>query len=269
MPSGNLPPFARKVDPRAWAFFLDLDGTLIDLAPRPEDVVCPPALVATLEALEDAASGALAIVTGRSVDFAAGLLGTDAFTIAGLHGAQIRLGQRLGGGLIAAPSAADLGPAAAHARARAAQGLLFEHKGGAFALHFRRAPQLEPLAERLMAEALALAGAGFRLKRGKAVVELCPDSGDKGRAMCRLMRQPPFRGRPPLAAGDDLTDEAMFAVAEELGGLSIRIGAGGTGSRARHNLPGPQDFRDLLNRLAAPPPRAPACPERRQTSRGV
>lgn len=234
-----------------WAFFLDLDGTLIDLAPRPQDVICPPGLPATLAALEERVAGALAIVTGRSADFAADLLGAP-FTIAGLHGAEIRLGARLGGGRLAMAPARPPAPVRRHLAAAAASldGVVFEDKGGAIALHFRQAPGREAAVERAMAGALVLAGAGYRLQRGKAVVELCPAGSDKGQALRTLMDRAPFRGRRPLAAGDDLTDEAMFAVAHAAGGLSLRIGAPRPGSCARHTLPTPQAFRDWLTRLA-------------------
>lgn len=250
-------PFAPRVpfalpDWHAWAFFLDLDGTLIDLAPRPQDVVCPPGLPATLAALEERLGGALAIVTGRPADFAAGLLGAP-FTIAGLHGAEIRQGARLGGGQLATAPGHRLAPAARYLAAAAArmEGVVFEDKGAAIALHFRLAPQHEPQVERAMAEALALAGAGYRLQHGKAVAELCPAGSDKGQALHQLMTRVPFRGRRPLAVGDDLTDEAMFAAAHALGGLSLRIGTPRADSRARHTLPAPQDFRGWLARLTA------------------
>lgn len=241
-------------DGRGWAWFLDLDGTLIDLAPRPGDVVCPPGLTATLAALDAGAAGALAIVTGRSADFAAALLGTRAFTIAGLHGAEIRLGARLGGGQLTAAPARPPAPAADHAAAaaRAMPGVIFEDKGAAFALHFRLAPRMETRVAQAMDEALALAGAGYRLRPGKAVVELCPANADKGAALRRLMRHPAFRARRPFAAGDDLTDEAMFAAAEDLGGLSLRIGAGNGETRARHTLPSPAAMRELLSRMVQP-----------------
>lgn len=236
--------------PDQWAFFLDLDGTLIDIAPRPQDVQCPPDLRQTLAALADATNGALAVVTGRSADFARDLLGTADLTVAGLHGAQISLpGAPLG---VSAP-AEQLRRVAQHVARLALplEGVIFEDKEAAFALHYRLAPTAQAAVERIMREALVLAGPGYCLKPGKAVVELCPAAADKGAALRHLMQTPGFAGRRPFAAGDDLTDEAMFAAALALGGTALRVGEGGDRpTQAQHRVATPAGFRALLATLA-------------------
>lgn len=218
-----------------WALFLDLDGTLIDIAESPDAVRVAPGLPDLLADLDARLSGAVAIVTGRPVAFVDSLLPGNGLTVVGMHGARFRAGRRaealclpsgFGGQAVDLQHRAALDVARAHARIRAARltDVLFEEKGEAFALHYRLAPEHEAAVRVIMAEAAQMAGDGFLLRPGKCVVELCPAGRDKGQALTALMAQRPFAGRRPLAAGDDLTDEAMFAAATLLGGMSIGIG---------------------------------------------
>lgn len=256
----NLP------DPGNVALFLDLDGTLLDLAATPDQVVAEPGLRALLLQLERRTAGALALVTGRQVAFVDALFPGHHFpghhfpghhfTVAGLHGAELRPGTSAGGGIaaIAAPTRETQSFQAAFSRMNTAArglGLLTEDKGAAFALHYRQAPELRGEAERIMAEAARIAGPGYRLREGKCVIELCPAGADKGAALRNLMASPPFNSRHPLAAGDDLTDEAMFKAANALGGLSIRIGAQDSPSAATARIASPATFRAWLTHLAA------------------
>ena len=227
----RLPPDAADLPVTRWALFLDLDGTLIDIADSPEKVRAAPQLPEMLMALDQLFSGALAIITGRTLDFVDWLLPGTGLTVVGLHGFQFRAGGNAPG-LQLAPVVSPDGGAAAFARAgdfvrrevAALDQVSFEDKGAAFALHYRHAPQHALTAQALMEQAVQIAGDGFALRPGKAVIELCPGGRDKGEALAALMQLPPFAGRHPLAAGDDLTDEAMFAAVARIGGLSIGVG---------------------------------------------
>ncbi|WP_170848964.1 trehalose-phosphatase [Paracoccus aminovorans] len=226
--AGDAPPPLPA--PATWAFFLDLDGTLLDLAARPDAVSPEGGLAGMLVRLERMVSGALALVTGRAVEFVDELFPEQRFTVAGLHGAELRPSPSLAGHLLPPPpgtgDAAAFRAAQDLARDRALPlpGVLFEDKGRAFALHYRQAPEQRDAVARIMAEALALAGTGHRLRDGKCVVELGPAGQDKGMIVRNLMGSAPFQGRYPVAAGDDLTDEAMFRAVNALGGLSVRVG---------------------------------------------
>lgn len=244
-------------DPSACAYFLDLDGTLLDLAATPDAVRAADGLAGGLVALERIAGGALALVTGRAVEFVDGLFPGRRFTVAGLHGAELRPAPAWADG-VAAPAvpagdAARLRPARDWARQRALSlpGLLFEDKGRAFALHYRQAPALRAPATRIMEAALSLAGPGYLLCAGKCVVELCPAGRDKGMAVGSLMAARPFQGRYPVAAGDDLTDEAMFRAVNALGGLSVRVGPAAALARsaALAGVETPAAFRSWLRGL--------------------
>lgn len=224
---------------RAW--FFDLDGTLIDLAPRPDDVSCPPGLTAALIALQRRSRGALAVITGRSRARAMDILGTEALTVIGLHGSDWP------GATPPRPAEAALDLAQRFAAAHT--GVVFEDKGAAFALHYRLAPLQRAALEQCMADAQILAGPGYKLRPGHSVLELCPAEADKGQALARLMETPPFQGRLPFAVGDDLTDEAMFSEVNLRGGLSVRIGQP-QATLARFRLQSPQDLRNLVGELA-------------------
>lgn len=240
-----------------WSFFFDLDGTLLDLAPSPDLVKPEERLQAMLETLAERTSGALAIVSGRSVDFVDRLFPGYRFTVAGLHGAEIRQQGREGAG--SEPSAKQLSDGFVLAREnakRAAErfpGVLFEDKGKAFALHYRLAPEREEMVGHIMREAGEIAGPDFALQEGKFVLELKPSGSDKGRAVRKLMEAEPFRGRRPFAAGDDHTDESMFATVNGMGGLSLRVGPapGAFQTSAMIEAASPAIFRNWIRRLIA------------------
>ncbi|MFD1913406.1 trehalose-phosphatase [Halodurantibacterium flavum] len=236
--------------PGDWALFLDIDGTLLDLAERPEDVRVPPGLIDTLERLRTRMGGALALVTGRQVAFVDQLFDPARFAVAGLHGAE-----RRGADGVFTPS--DNPPALDDVRADLAAvptdlpGVLYEDKGGALALHYRQAPGTAATVAALMEKQLDRIGQGWELLHGKMVVELRPASKDKGRAIRAFLDSSPFTGRRPLTIGDDVTDEAMFAVANGLGGVSIRITEQEQPSSAQATLRSPERLRQILEEIAS------------------
>jgi trehalose 6-phosphate phosphatase len=232
------------------ALFLDFDGTLADLAPTPREARLAPELLPALAALRDRLRGALAVISGRPVADLDRMLAPLAFDVAGLHGADIRIGGRA---VTHSQRTQGLRRALGHVREQVmarAPDLLIENKGAAFALHWRLAPLLAGQAEALMAQALAIAGADHRLQRGDCVAELVPATADKGRALRLMMAQPPFAGRMPVHCGDDLTDEAAFAACQDLGGMGVKVGAGPSVAALR--LENPAALRSLILAAGAP-----------------
>jgi trehalose 6-phosphate phosphatase len=210
---------------RDTALFLDFDGTLAELAPQPDAVRVPPGLVPTLAALQGQLDGALAIVTGRRAADIDAFLAPLVLPLASEHGARYRLAD----GSCPAIAVPDLAPAlrAAADLAGLHPALLLEHKTSSLALHYRHAPQLESLCRDTLARAIA-GMAGVELLQGKCVLEVKPAGANKGQAIAVFMSQAPFAGRVPVFAGDDVTDEAGFAAAQQLGGRGIKIGEGPT-----------------------------------------
>ncbi|MGH8736209.1 MAG: trehalose-phosphatase [Burkholderiales bacterium] len=228
MSAASLPPLAAD-----WAFFLDVDGTLLEHADTPDAVRVDGALRTLLAGLRSGAGGALALISGRSVADLDRLFAPLALPAAGQHGAERRdgAGRMVRHDFPQAPvrrAAARLGEfAAAH------PGLLLEDKGRSLALHYRLAPQLEDEARALVGEVLAQLGEGFELQRGKMVLEIRPGGRDKGSAIAEFMAEAPFRGRTPVFIGDDLTDELGFGVVNEMGGVSLKVGEGPSQARWR------------------------------------
>jgi trehalose 6-phosphate phosphatase len=198
------------------ALFLDVDGTLVEIEREPGAVHVPERLCRVLADLQGVGGGALALVSGRSLEQLDRLFSPLRLNAAGLHGLE----RRKPDPVVFAPARARLDRfASAHA------GVLLEDKGLTLALHYRKAPELENAAKALAQAVAAASGGALVLLEGKKVLELKPPGGDKGEAIAAFMDEPPFAGRRPVFAGDDVTDEAGFATINRLGGISIRIGA--------------------------------------------
>lgn len=225
------------------ALFLDFDGTLVEIAPAPDDVKLDRQVAPALDALRSALGGALALVSGRPIPDLDGFLAPYHFDTAGLHGAQIRLD----GAIRSQADAPETLREALRELVRFANshvGILVEDKRISAALHWRMAPQLEDEALSLVRTLAARMGPSVRLQEGKSVAELVPAGASKGSAISWLMREAPYNGRTPVFIGDDITDEAGFATVNALGGLSIRIGAGETCAGRR--LASPTALRTIL-----------------------
>jgi trehalose 6-phosphate phosphatase len=219
------------------ALFLDFDGTLVEIAERPEAVVVAPDLPDTLAALRDRLGGALALVSGRSISTLDGFLGPHHFDAAGLHGVEHRLRGRL------APCRPEEHPKlralieAMPQRLPRHPGVLIEDKGCSVGLHWRLAPELEEDLTKLVAEMAAAVRPEYRLQLGKAVAEILPARASKGGIIDYFLDQPPFAERTAVFVGDDLTDELGFAVVNRRDGISIRVGKGPTIAQRRVETP--------------------------------
>jgi trehalose 6-phosphate phosphatase len=225
------------------ALFLDFDGTLVEIAPSPEDVRIDRRLPGALEALRQRLGGALALVSGRPVAFLDEMMTPYRFDAAGLHGAQFRLGGQ--DAPLAAPSEALHAAVRKMVRfANANVGVIVEDKRQSVALHWRLAPSFADEALALMEDVAAEIGPSMRLQRGKAVAELVPATASKGGAINWLLQQGGYLGRTPVFIGDDITDEDGFAAVNAADGLSIRIGGGDT--CARHRLASPTALHHVL-----------------------
>ena len=203
------------------ALFLDLDGTLAAIRPRPEDVGPEPWRTALLRRLEARLGGKLAVISGRSLEEVDRILEGAVPAVAAVHGLVRR---RSDGTLEQAAPAPGLPQARERLGALAAShpGLHIEDKGLSLAIHFRQAPELAPTI-RHEAEAIG-SEAGLGLQLGDMVAELCTPGLDKGAAVRAFMGETPFAGALPVFVGDDLTDENGFRAARALGGVSILVG---------------------------------------------
>jgi trehalose 6-phosphate phosphatase len=230
------------------AMLLDIDGTLLDLAPTPREVWVPPGLSTTLNRLLEKTSGALALVSGRSLNDIDLIFAPDQFPAVGGHGAEMRLatdGEAVA--THAPPMDRELKRRLA-AIAKLSPGILLEDKGYSLALHYRLAPH----AEKAIYEAVSLIradlpNASVEVMPGKCVCEIKPSGFNKASGVTELMTHEPFKGRRPIFIGDDVTDESVFAIMPDLGGLAFSVGLRAQG--VADHFDEPRDVRQWLARL--------------------
>jgi trehalose 6-phosphate phosphatase len=207
-----------------FCLFLDVDGTLVDIANTPGEAVVDAGLKSLLAALSRRLEGAVALVSGRTIAAVDELFDPLVLPAAGLHGLE----RRTASGLVhRAPAETEALRAARRGLAQFVEthpNTLLEDKGCALALHFRLAPQFEMEARRIVQAALRDLGADYHVQEGKMVLEIKPSAATKATAVEAFLREPPFMGRTPVFIGDDLTDAAGFRVVEAADGISIGVG---------------------------------------------
>lgn len=217
----------------SWAYFLDVDGTLIELAPSPSAVRVEPETKDLLHGLHLATGGAVALISGRSLRDLDLLFPGEALPAAGQHGLERRNGRGDVWRLHVAADSLSLARVRLAALASRHRELVVEDKGLSLALHYRAAPHLEQLVRETVYATVAELGDGYVVQPGKLVVELRPAGSDKGETIAAFMAEEPFRGRTPAFIGDDATDEHGFAVVNAMGGHSLKVGEGATIARWR------------------------------------
>jgi trehalose 6-phosphate phosphatase len=239
-----------------WAFFLDIDGTLLGFAATPGEVSVDRKLKDTLGRLAMAAGGAVALISGRSLAQIDQLFIPLKFAIAGQHGVERRDAR----GAVyrhtsRSPALAAIAPRLAPLAGRHA-GLQLEDKGLTLAVHYRREPHLGSYLCRLLRE-LVRQDDRLLLERGKMVIEIKSRDRDKGGTIVEFMAEEPFCGRVPVFIGDDLSDEHGFRAVNMLGGHSVKVGPGRTA--ARHRFASVAAVRSWLERCAEGRNCAPAA----------
>jgi trehalose 6-phosphate phosphatase len=230
------------------AVLLDIDGTLLDLAPTPREVWVPPGLSKTLNRLLEKTSGALALVSGRSLNDIDLIFAPEQFPAVGGHGAEMRLTTDNEAVATHAPPLDKELKRRLAAIAKLSPGILLEDKGYSLALHYRLAPH----AEKAIYEAVSLIradlpNAPIEVMPGKCVCEIKHSGFNKASGVIELMSHAPFKGRRPIFIGDDVTDESVFAIMPDFGGLSFSVGRRAQG--VANYFDDPAEVRAWLARL--------------------
>lgn len=234
------------------ALFLDIDGTLADIAECPSLAHIPQPTKAALHVLHGKLGGALAIISGRRLSDIDSMLAPHVFACAACHGGVIRTGAGLEHhGNISGDLVSHLSRRAKNALA-GCSGVLIEEKEASLAIHYRIAPEHGALC-RTVARQLVGQFPLLTIISGKMVVEIVSVGVGKGWAITRLMQAPAFARRQPLFIGDDLTDEGAFGVVNTCSGLSVKVGLGPT--QATHRFHSPDEVRTFVCSLADRTPR--------------
>lgn len=239
LPDSSHPdaPPPRLADIVPAALFLDFDGTLVDFADHPDGVVPPVEVVPVLRSWHERLDGALAIVSGRDIDRIDRFLTPLKLPVAGAHGMMRRRADGTVQTSAIDPQALSHIGEQLDRFAGENPGTLVERKQHSVALHFRRVPHLQGDADQAMTAAISHV-AGFSILRGKMVVEARSSTTGKDRAIAAFMQEPPFAGRIPVFAGDDVTDEDGFEAVNRMRGVTIKVGQGETD--AGHRLADPE-----------------------------
>jgi trehalose 6-phosphate phosphatase len=234
---------ARRLD--EFAVLLDLDGTLRERAPTPREVWVPPGLAQTLNRLLEKTSGALALVSGRSLNDIDLIFAPEQFPAVGGHGAEMRLCiDNEAVATHAPPMDRELKRRLA-AIAKLSPGILLEDKGYSLALHYRLAPHAEKAIYAAVSLIRAdLPNAPIEVMPGKCVCEIKHSGFNKASGVLELMNHEPFKGRRPIFIGDDVTDESVFAIMPDLRGLAFSVGRRAKGVTSHFDEP--RDVREWL-----------------------
>jgi trehalose 6-phosphate phosphatase len=245
--SNSIP--SLPVDLKQFAFLLDVDGTILDLAPTPREVFVSHELRETLARLWKRTDGGVAFVSGRPVSELDLIFSPLQLPAIGGHGAELRTAP---GAAPEAPRLPALDPAVKRqfaAIAEAAPGIILEDKGYSLALHYRQAPDKEDLVRAAAAKICAdVKGASIELLPGKLVVEIKQAGFTKATAVRELMTYPRFAQRRPIFLGDDVTDLGVFEILPDFDGIGISVGRNVPGVEARFAQPA--DVRRWLEQIS-------------------
>jgi trehalose 6-phosphate phosphatase len=230
------------------ALFLDVDGTLLDLAARPDDVVMPAGLVTTLAGAERKLAGALALISGRSIDAVDHLFAPLRLRVSGVHGAEIRFDPD---GSTAPTVGADLPQSLLAAVRRAVEpfpGVFVEDKRFSFTVHYRLAPSAERPLRNIVRELVDSIPIAVDIMDAHCAIEIKSPCFDKGGAIASFLSTSTFSGRRPIFVGDDTTDESGFALVSARGGVAYSVGRSRPGAIGA--FPTPQAVRGWLAEFA-------------------
>jgi trehalose 6-phosphate phosphatase len=230
------------------AILLDVDGTLLDLMPTPREVWVPPGLSKTLNRLLVRTNGALAMVSGRSLNDIDLIFAPDQFPAVGGHGAEMRLEPDIESVAAHAPPLDKELKRRLAAIAKLSPGILLEDKGYSLALHYRLAPHAESAIYAAVSLIRAdLPNAPIEVLPGKCVCEIKHSGFTKATGVRELMTREPFKGRRPFFNGDDVTDETVFAIMPDYDGLAFSVGRRAKGVAGHFDAP--SDVREFLTHL--------------------
>src|SRR5277367_5969070 len=215
------PPPSPSLD---WCLFLDVDGTLIELTDSPLETFADAELKTLLGEVAERLGGAVALVSGRSIEYLDALFAPLRLPAAGLHGVERRKASGALHGASFVDAQLNQARTAVRALVQAHPGTSIEDKGRSIGVHFRMAPQVAPAIRQALIAIAEPLGSNYHIQEGNMALEIKPRGFTKASAAKAFIKEPPFSGRTPVFVGDDLTDHDGFRWVEDQGGISIAVG---------------------------------------------
>jgi trehalose 6-phosphate phosphatase len=230
---------------KRWAFFLDFDGTLVDLRPRPGDVRMPRPAKLILRRLAAHANTEVAIVSGRTRRNVRELVAVNELRYFGVHG-----GEREGRSVtVSAKSKIALEGVKSEARQRlkSIPGVWIQDKGLSIAIHYRDAKSLwARTAGVTLAELLEPWKGSLHLLNGSRVWEILPREIPGKFTAVEEVLGADRAGSAVVYVGNDGTDEVAFAALPN--SITVRVGRE-PDSSARYFVRNPTEVLRLLARM--------------------
>lgn len=238
---------------RPLALFLDYDGTLVNIAPRPELARPDQELLELLARLTARPDLKAVVISGRPLAELQALFPVTGLGLVASHGGEVYLGGQRHLWPLAEPDREAL----RRWRRRLEKNLApyphwwLEDKPLGFALHYRKVPPAarSPLLALCRRWRRQVEKEGtFQVLAGKMVLEVLPRGVSKGAALQKILSSPGFPGVLALYLGDDQTDESAFELLRQ-GGLTVRVGRFRRKTAATYHLPSPRAVRRFLAQL--------------------
>jgi trehalose 6-phosphate phosphatase len=245
----------RLVQAKKLWLFLDYDGTLADFAETPDQIEVHPEIVELLTRMAKLTGVRVSVISGRRLDHIRKLVPVPGVLLAGTYGIECHTFE---GEDIRRLDFESTRLVLERLKPRletlieGREGFYLEDKGWSLALHARYATNEE--SEQVLQSAQQIihqedVNEGFVVLGGHKFIEICPEEGNKGATVRFLLAQYPWPGAQLVFLGDDDKDEDAFRVIDELGGVSIQVGAVDRETMAECRLVDPQETRRWLKSL--------------------
>ena len=213
----NLGEVAALVTGSGMGLLLDMDGTLSEIVPVPEEATVSPAIRSTLDRLLHRLP-LVAVITGRSATQARDIVGIRQLVYVGNHGLERLEGERFTLAEEVRPFVPYLEQLMARVRDRiSSEGITLEDKGSSFAIHYRNAENPGKAQQDVLNIVREMSGDRVRVLTGKAVINVLPPVAlTKGDSVASLVKEYGLSGA--ILIGDDVTDIDSFRAANRLSG---------------------------------------------------
>lgn len=213
----HLDAFERFKDSKT-GIITDIDGTISEIAPTPDEAVITPIMRDSLKKLTDKFK-LVAVLSGRSVEDARRMVGVDGLLYVGNHGLEyLKDGEKY-----IEPEVEKYLPAIKKVtkdiqsgELRKVDGIIFEEKGVCFSIHYRLCEDPEK-AKKMVLDTLenTRKSTDLKIREGRKVVEIRPPIGhDKGTILQKLVTENQLE--KVIYLGDDITDADAFYKLKEL-----------------------------------------------------